>query len=99
MIQSCLKERTNNKVPEVLEVLESLLCFDAWLNQSHYWETSNPAHFAKIMAKHQDSIRNFMNMCKASIPIRVEGKEEKKKKVEGKEEEGTHEEEAKEQDM
>jgi hypothetical protein len=24
------KKRTNNKVPEILEVLESLLCFDAW---------------------------------------------------------------------
>jgi hypothetical protein len=49
MIQSCLKKRTNKKVPEVLEVLESLLCFDARLNQSHHWETSNPTHVARIM--------------------------------------------------
>jgi hypothetical protein len=62
MIQSCPEKRTNKKVPEVLEVLESLLCFDAWLNQSHYWETSNPAHVAKKTAKHQDSICNFMDM-------------------------------------
>ena len=80
MIQSCLEKKSNNKVPEVLEVLESLLCFDAWLNQSHYWETSNPARVAKEMAKHQDSIRNFMDMCKTSIPLKVEGKEEEKKK-------------------
>jgi hypothetical protein len=80
MIQSCLEKRTNKKVPEVLEVLESLLCFDAWLNQSHYWETSDPAHVAKEMKKHQDSIRNFMDMCKASIPLKVEGKKEDKKK-------------------
>jgi hypothetical protein len=80
MIQSCLEKRTNKKVPEVLEVLESLLCFDAWLNQSHYWQTTNPAHVANEMKKHQDSIRNFMDMCKQSIPLKVEGKEDDKKK-------------------
>ena len=84
MIQSCLEKRTNNKVPEVLEVLKSLLCFYAWLNQSYYWETSNPARVAKEMAKHQDSICNFMDMCKTSIPLKVEGKEEKKKKQKSK---------------
>jgi hypothetical protein len=73
-------ERTNRKVPEVLEVLKYLLCFDAWLNQSHYWETSNPACVGKEMAKHQDSICNFMDMRKSSIPLKVEGKEEEKKK-------------------
>jgi hypothetical protein len=62
MIQSCLEKRINKKVPEVLKVLKSLLCFDAWLNQSLYWETSNPACNAKLMAKHQDSIRIFMDM-------------------------------------
>jgi hypothetical protein len=50
MIQSCLEKRTNNKVPEVLEVLESLLCFDAWLSQSHHWVVSNLARVAKEMA-------------------------------------------------
>ena len=79
MIQSCLEKRTNKKVPEVLEVLESLLCFDAWLNQSHYWETSNPTHVARIMAKHQDSIRNFMDICKKSIPLKMEGKDDEEK--------------------
>ncbi len=49
-IQSCLEKRTNKKVLKVLEVLKSLLCFDAWLNQSHYWETSNPACIVKEMA-------------------------------------------------
>ena len=93
MIQSCLEKRTNNKVAEVLEVFKSLLCFDAWLTQSHYWETSNPARVAKIMAKHQESIRNFMDMCETSIPLKLEGKEDVK------EEEGTHEEKAKDPDM
>ncbi len=79
MIQLCLEKRTKKKVPEVLEVLESLLCFDAWLNQSHYWETSNPTHVARIMAKHQDSIRNFMDICKKSIPLKMEGKDEEEK--------------------
>ncbi len=52
MIQSCLEKRTSKKVSEVLEVLKSLLCFDAWLNQSHFWEISNPSHVAKVMANH-----------------------------------------------
>ena len=58
MIQTCLEKRTNKKVPEVLEVLESLLCFDAWLHQSHYWETTNPAHVANEMKKHQVKMLN-----------------------------------------
>ncbi len=74
------QERTNKKVLlEVLEVLESLLCFDTWLNQSHYWETSNPTHVARIMAKHQDSICYFMDICKKSIPFKMEGKDEEEK--------------------
>jgi hypothetical protein len=57
-------------VPVVLEVLkECLHCFDAWLNQSHLWGTSDPVHVAKEMVKHQDSIRNFMDTCKWSIPL------------------------------
>ena len=30
------------------------------------------------MGKHQNSIRNFMDMCETSIPLKVEGKEEGK---------------------
>jgi hypothetical protein len=58
MIQSYLEKRTNKKVPVVLEGLESLLCFDAWLN---HWETSNPARVAMEMAKHQDSQKGTYN--------------------------------------
>lgn len=72
IIQSCLDKRTKKKVPEVLQVFESLLCFDAWLNKSEYWSTSNPHHVAQEMAGAQASIRKFMEMCKSSIPIKKE---------------------------
>ena len=76
MIQQCLEKKSSTKVPQVLEVLESLLCFDAWLNQSHYWETHNAIEVAKVMNKCQDSVRNFMDMCKVSIPLKVDQEEE-----------------------
>jgi hypothetical protein len=80
MIQSCLEKRTKNKVPEVLEVLESLLCFDACLNQSHYWETSYPARVATILAKHQDFICNFMDICKISISLKWRKRRRKRRR-------------------
>jgi Plavaka transposase len=72
IIQSCLSTRTNKKVPEVLQVFESILCFDAWLNKSHYWETSDPESVAQEMAATKSSIRKFMEMCKEHIPIEKE---------------------------
>jgi Plavaka transposase len=72
IIQSCLSTRTNKKVPEVLQVFESILCFDAWLNKSHYWATSDPEYVAQEMAATQSSIRKFMEMCKDNIPIEKE---------------------------
>lgn len=72
IIQSCLSRRTNKKVPEVLQVFESILCFDAWLNKTEYWETSNPQSVVREMAATQSSIRKFMEMCKEHIPIEKE---------------------------
>jgi hypothetical protein len=70
IIQSCLYKRTNNnKVPEVLQAFECLLCFDAWLIKSHYWDTSNPEHVPQETRSTQASIWKFMMMCKKSIPI------------------------------
>lgn len=80
MIQGCLEKKTTNKVPEVLEVLECILCFDAWLNQSQFWETCLPPHELKnVMGRCQASIQQFMDMCKAYIPLKVEKKSKKKK--------------------
>ncbi len=47
IIQSCLDKQTNSKVPEVLQVFESLLCFDVWLNKSPYWDNPYPDHVAQ----------------------------------------------------
>ncbi len=69
IIQSCLDKQTNSKVPEMLQVFESLLCFDVWLNLSHYWDTSNPENVAQETTSTQASIWKFMMMCKDSISI------------------------------
>jgi hypothetical protein len=69
IIQSCLDKQTNSKVPEVLQVFESLLCFDAWLNMSQYWDTFHPEHVAQERRSTKASVWKFMMMCKESIPI------------------------------
>ena len=69
IIQSCLDKGTKKKVQDVLMVLESILCFDAWLNKFHHWETSNPDHVRREMAACQQSIRKFMSECQKHIPI------------------------------
>jgi hypothetical protein len=68
-IISCLDKQTNSKVPEVQQVFKSLLCFDVWLDKSHYWDTSNPEHVTKETRATQPSIWKFMMICKESIPI------------------------------
>ena len=50
-------------------VLESILCFDAWLNKFHHWEVCNPHHVRREMAACQQSIRKFMSECQKHIPI------------------------------
>jgi hypothetical protein len=51
-------------VPEVLQVFEYLLCIDAWLNKTNYWDTSNPEHVAQDARSTQASIWKFMMMWK-----------------------------------
>ena len=50
------KENTGNQgvqqgfdVPGLLEVLESLLTFDAWLRKSDYWSTTDPRECNRVM--------------------------------------------------
>ena len=72
MIQSCLEKRTNKK----------------YLNHSFVLMPGSirvifgkrpTQHMCKDNGKHQDSNRNFMDMCKRSIPLKMEGKEEEEK--------------------
>ncbi len=53
----------------MLQVFEFLLCFDAWLNKTHYWDTSNPVHVAQDARSTQASMWKFMMMWKESILI------------------------------
>jgi hypothetical protein len=69
IIQLCLDKETKSKVPEMLQLFESLLCFDGWLNKIHYWDTSNPEHVAQETRSTHASIPKFMMMCKESIQI------------------------------
>jgi hypothetical protein len=55
-------------VPGILEVLESLLTFDAWLRKSDYWSTSDPGESNRAMTRVKKSISKFMKMCHDGIP-------------------------------
>ena len=55
-------------VPGILEVLESLLTFDAWLRKSDYWSTTDPQECNRVMKRIKKSIGKFMKMCHDGIP-------------------------------
>ncbi len=49
----------------VVEVFEALLCFDAWLMQDTFWDSSNSAH---AMRSARFSIETLLKLCKKNIP-------------------------------
>ena len=68
IIQSSLLGRTEKKLPEIVQTFEALLCFDAWVNQSHFWKTSDSVGRAAAMATATESIQELMKMCRKNIP-------------------------------
>jgi hypothetical protein len=48
-------------VKNVVEVFEALLCFDAWLMQDTFWDSSNSAH---AMQSARLSIETLLKLCK-----------------------------------
>ena len=49
----------------MVEVFEALLCFDAWLMQDTFWDSSNSA---QAMQSAQSLIEALLKLCKNNIP-------------------------------
>jgi len=69
MMQKRLGHTDKKSVPQLLEVLEGLLTFDAWVNQTVFWDSKKPDDKdARLM-----SIKKLMKMCKDRIkPLKKE---------------------------
>jgi len=52
-------------VQDIIEVLEALLTFDAWLNQDSYWALQNATRY---MRSAQNSIQALLQLCKECFP-------------------------------
>jgi hypothetical protein len=58
------KSRTTAK--NVVEVFKALLCFDAWLMQDTFWDSSNSAH---AMQSAHLSIETLLKLCKKTSQL------------------------------
>jgi hypothetical protein len=65
ILNTALKEKTDKELPEIVNMFECLLCFDAWLNRATFWKLDDlPA----VKAGYRASIVKQMQMCKTYIP-------------------------------
>ena len=51
-------------MPQVLQVLEALLCFNAWTNKESYWNQAD--HVAEATAK--KAVRTLLHMVQKTFP-------------------------------
>lgn len=65
ILDQCIKKRGYSSLPEVLELIEALLCFDAWLKKPKQWHLSREK---EAMEAAQNSIRVLMQMCVSRLP-------------------------------
>ncbi len=63
--ESTLRQRTETSVAGIVELLEAMLCFDAWLNRRTFWRLEETA-VDKDSA--QFSIKVLMTMCSNYLP-------------------------------
>jgi hypothetical protein len=64
-LKSALRQHIETSLADVVELLEAMLCFDAWLNQDTFWHFEDTA-VAKDSA--QFSIEVLMSMCSSYLP-------------------------------
>ena len=64
-IEHCVKDNTNQELPEIVNMFECLLCFDAWLNRPTFWRLDDSS---TEKAGYQASILKQMQMCKSYVP-------------------------------
>ena len=65
ILDHTFQRRSTTTVKNVVEVFEALLCFDAWLMQDTFWDSSNSA---QAMQSAQLSIEALLKLCKNNIP-------------------------------
>jgi len=58
-------KQSRKTVQDIIEVLEAMLTFDAWLNQDKYWLLSQTA---KSRESAQRSIQTLLHLCKDCFP-------------------------------
>ena len=65
IIDNALLNGGNNGIVEVLYVFEMVLCFDAWINRTEYWLSTENNFYIDSSKK---SIRMMMNNIKRLLP-------------------------------
>ena len=65
ILDETLREKTTTTLPDVINLFEMILCFDAWIRMPTFWSRDSEAEM-KVSA--QDSIRNLMKLCQEYIP-------------------------------
>ena len=63
IMQESLGLGNTKKLPEILQLFESLLCFDAWANKNEYSDVDDPIQ----CSARSESIRRMMHHCKQRI--------------------------------
>ena len=64
IMEPVLQQRNLAPMPQVLQVLEALLCFDAWTHKESYWNQAD--HVAEATAK--KAIRTLLHMVQKTFP-------------------------------
>lgn len=65
ILETTLQQRTTTNLPDILELFEAIICFDAWLKQPTYWSVDEE----KVSKENAlNSIRQFLEMCRSRIP-------------------------------
>ncbi len=62
ILNTALQAKTSKELPEIVNMFECLLCFEAWLNRPMFWRLDDPP-WQKMNAKHLLS-----NKWKCAIP-------------------------------
>ena len=65
ILNTALQDNTNQELPEIVNMFECLLCFDAWLNRPTFWRLDDSS---TEKAGYQASILKQMQMCKSYVP-------------------------------
>ena len=66
VLDTILQQKTNSGLADILELLEAMLCFDAWLNKQEHWDLDDEDAATEALTT---SIQSLMEMCRHRIPL------------------------------